>query len=178
MLFCRHYSDYMWLDRSYLRLSVVHRCPSDNGPATRWDAANRSGCGVCFQLTLVVQLSSVFLPALQAHPLPKQIQKLLERRPRALIVVHVFLWALPSPAVHHTNLSLEIQLRRQRNTDFIIIFATELNMHIYTIFLFKDGTTTFHLIGFLDHLTSYLFEEFLFCKMLYTYTAYITLLDL
>lgn len=49
------------------------------------------GCGVCCQLTLVVQLSSVFLPALQTHPLPKQVQKLLKCWARALVVVHVFL---------------------------------------------------------------------------------------
>lgn len=116
MLFCRHYSDYMWLDRSYLRLSVLHWCPSDNGTATRWDVANRSGCRACFQLTSVVQLGSVFLPSLQPHPLPEQIQKLLKCRSGALIVVHVFLWALPGPAVHHPNLSLEVQLQWKTET--------------------------------------------------------------
>lgn len=63
-----------------------------------------------FSLTLVVQLSSVFLPALQSHTIAQQIQKLLKRRAGALVVVHVLLGTLAGSAVHDADLALEIQL--------------------------------------------------------------------
>lgn len=66
------------------------------------------------QLTLVIQLSSVFLPALQPHPLSKQIKELLKRRSRALVVVHVLLGALTGAAVHHADLPLKVQLHKKR----------------------------------------------------------------
>lgn len=65
-----------------------------------------------FYLTLVIQLSSVLGEAFQAHPLAEQIQELLQRRPRALVVVHLFLCALARLAVKHPHLVLEAQLKR------------------------------------------------------------------
>lgn len=67
-------------------------------------------------LTLVVELCSVFLPALQSHSLPQQVQERVKRRPGTLVVIHVFLCTLSRPAVHHPYFTLEIQLLTWKHT--------------------------------------------------------------
>lgn len=63
------------------------------------------------KLTLVVQLCTVLAEAFQPHPLTQEVQELLEGRACSLIIIHLFLCALPSSAVQDPDLVLEAQLQ-------------------------------------------------------------------
>lgn len=58
-------------------------------------------------LTFVIQLSSVLCEALEAHPLAKQIQELIQCWSSTLVVVHLLLCALTCLAVKNPHLVLE-----------------------------------------------------------------------
>lgn len=68
-------------------------------------------CALAHMLTLIVQLRTVLAEALQPHSLAKEVQELLEGRPRCLVVVHLLFRALPSFAVQDPNFVLEAQLK-------------------------------------------------------------------
>lgn len=70
-------------------------------------------CVCVCERTLGVKLGAVLGESLEADSFPQQLYELLQGRARRLIVVHLFLTALPRPAVHHPHLHLETQLERR-----------------------------------------------------------------